>query len=135
MSEETKNYNLQLINYQIDDILFVINQKFNWPKGGVTINPSFKRRIIEKDENSAIVSITIDIAKDESQPFSLHLTVNGYFKLDNWKETKDGQFLMKNNTSAILFPYLRQAVSGITSMSGLPPYVLPVMNVARLFEE
>lgn len=132
---EEKNYNLQLINYQIDDILFIINQSFTWPKGGIDLKPSFKRRIVNKDDDSAIVSITIDIAKDESLPFSLHLTINGYFKLEKWNETEDGRFLMTNNASAILFPYLRQAVSNITTISGMPPYVLPVMNVATLFKD
>ena len=128
-------YNLMLKNYQIDNIVFVINQDFVWPKErGIEIKPTFNRKIIDHDGNSAFVNITIDIPKEENTPFSLHLSIVGFFELKQWKKTEEGKILMSNNASAVLFPYLRQAVTTITTLGGLPPYTLPVMNMATLFK-
>src|SRR5690625_4599788 len=41
------------------------------------------------------------------------------------------QLLLANGT-AILFPYLRAAISSITMAAGLPPMILPTVNVRHL---
>lgn len=66
-------------------------------------------------------------------PFSIKVNVAGVFRLDNW-EFSDNSELIKANTAAILFPYLRALVSMITTNANIPPYTIPVMNIAALFE-
>ena len=130
---EEKNYELKLNHFWIDNIAFKANKAFSWPKGGVSMKPLFERNIVKIDDNNVLVSIIFDVSGEQNNPFSLHLDVNGTFELLNWDEDDISRSLITDNAAAILFPYLRQAVSEITTLSGMPPYVIPVANVATLF--
>ena len=43
--------------------------------------------------------------------------------------------LMVNNATAILFPYLRNAISSICVTAGIPPFILPTVNVESDFND
>ncbi len=131
----TKEYQMQLKKHWIDNIYMKINLDFQWPQEPVDLKPTFVRNVIKQSDNSAVVVIDFNIKEDISSPFALHLSIGGLFELNDWEKTVEGKLLMSDNASAILFPFLRQAISEITTMSGLPPYVLPITNVAALFKE
>ena len=42
---------------------------------------------------------------------------------------------MKVNAAAILYPYVRAAISMLTTLANVPPVVLPPVNFVKLFEE
>lgn len=130
---EEKKYELKLNGLVIDNIVFKINSSFVWPKEPINVNPSFERMITKLNEDSAMVSLIVDVDQSEKLPFSLHVQINGSFELEKWEEDDISQTLIKDNAAAILFPYLRHAVSEITTISGLPPYIMPVQNVSALF--
>lgn len=131
MMEERK-YELKLKGFLIDNISFKANKFFKW-SGPVTINPSFERRITKLDDNNALVTLVFDVPSSNELPFALHVEINGSFELEKWESDSISMTLMKDNASSILFPYLRHAVSDITSISGIPPYIMPVQNVTNLF--
>lgn len=64
---------------------------------------------------------------------SIKVNVAGVFRLDNWEVSENSE-LIKANTAAILFSYLRALVSMITTNANIPSYTIPVMNIAALFE-
>ena len=66
-------------------------------------------------------------------PFSMEIDIEGLFHLENWGHP-DLMTLIKSNAVAILFPYLRTIVSTITATANISPYMLPVMNIAAMFE-
>lgn len=134
---ETKEIQLQLKNYWVDQISFSHIRDFVWPKGGVKIDPTLERQVIEKEDDNVVVQIRITISgsKENPIPFQLSLVVGGLFKCPGYKDSEEGKFIINNNTTAILFPYLRQAVTQITSLSGLPPYVLPIVNTSLIFDK
>lgn len=131
MMEERK-YELKLKGFLIDNISFKANKFFKW-NGPVTINPSFQRRITKLDNDNALVTLVFDVPSSNELPFALHVEINGSFELEKWESDSISMTLMKDNASSILFPYLRHAVSDITSISGIPPYIMPVQNVLNLF--
>ncbi len=134
---ETKEIQLQLKNYWVDQISFSHNRDFVWPKAGVKINPNLERQVIEKENDNVVVQIKVTISgsKENPIPFQLSLIVGGLFHCPGYKNSEEGRFVITNNTTAILFPYLRQAVTQITSLSGLPPYVLPIVNTSLIFDQ
>ena len=40
-----------------------------------------------------------------------------------------------DNATAIMFPYLRNLLSTITMNGNIPPYILPIVNVSKLFSK
>ena len=63
----------------------------------------------------------------------MEVSIEGLFHLEGW-EHPDLLPLIRSNSIAILFPYLRTIVSMITANANISPYVLPVMNIAALFD-
>lgn len=128
---------MNLKRYWMENIAFNLNSNalINLNNKAIKISPEFKREIIEVDENNAIVKITMRVSQTEEIPFNVYITVCGAFECEKWKESEDGQGFIKITTVQVLFPYLRQAVSTITGMANIPPYVLPIVNVRTLFEK
>lgn len=125
---------LFLKHYFISEINLRLNSSFKPQKEPISINPIFSRSINKIDDNSASVSIRVEIKDEGNKPFIGFLTIQGVFKCDNYESTEDGLYLMKTTTTMVLFPYLRQALSTATTLLNVPPYVLPVVNVSNLFE-
>lgn len=63
----------------------------------------------------------------------LEICIEGLFHLEHW-EHPDLLPLIRSNSIAILFPYLRTLVSMVTANANISPYVLPVMNIAAMFD-
>ena len=128
---------LKLQHYQVLDLQFSLNADFVFKKGNIEINPSFHREIVSIDDNQfkVILSVCID-AKQHSHPipFTVHVKLAATFTLANWSASMNSS-ITTDNTTAILFPYLRTLVSSITNMGNVPPYNIPIMNVTRLFDE
>lgn len=131
---EEKNYQLKLNGFLIDNISFKTNRNFKWPKEPINVSPSFERKITKINDDSALVTLVFDIAQSDKLPFSLHIEINGSFELEKWEQDEMSRTLMKDNASAVLFPYLRHAVSDITTICGMPPYIMPIQNVAAIFQ-
>jgi len=60
--------------------------------------------------------------------------LSGKFEVESEKRNNNLS-LIKSNATAILFPYLRNAVSMLTALSNIPTLTLPVFNIVALFEE
>lgn len=95
---------------------------------------SFERKVseLQKDQKYR-VSLLCKINEDASQ-LSFEARVVGVFSvLSESCEIRD--LLIKKNTLTVLFPYLRSMISLITSQGNIPPIVLPILNIAEMFED
>ena len=79
------------------------------------------------------IGLFIEQMEDIPMPFTLKVEVSGIFQLKNWEN--NSLDLMKTNTIAILYPFLRALVATLTSNANVPPYILPVFNVVSWFEK
>lgn len=129
------NSSLFLNNYIVNTMRFVYNNHFEFGNHtSIDINPKFRKTIRKIDENSASVQLEFFIDNNDlSLPFEIEVAIEGIFTLENW-EMEEKKSIMKYNTVAILFPYLRSIVTMLTANANVPPYVLPVMNINALFE-
>ena len=127
---------LTLKNYIIKTMNFSVNPDFKFGENKIiNINPEFKREITKIDDNTAAVNLFFRISEEETDmPFYMFVDIEGIFHLENWEQPEYLR-LMKSNTIAILFPYLRTLVSTMTANANISPYVLPVMNIAALFDQ
>ncbi|WP_416358930.1 protein-export chaperone SecB [Caldicellulosiruptor danielii] len=74
-------------------------------------------------------------AEENNFPFSLEISLTGYFRGSENIEREKFIELTKYNGTAILFPYLRSAVSDITKAANINPLILPVINVINFIKE
>lgn len=126
---------LTLKNYIVKTMNFSINEDFEFnPDKTISLNPEFKRQIRKIDNDTATVNLMFYISDETKDiPFSIEIDIEGLFHLRNWEQPE--QFpIINSNAIAILFPYLRSLVSMVTANANISPYVLPVMNIAALFD-
>lgn len=89
---------------------------------------------VSKADKSKI-RVTIDTSvhsKDDS--IILDLETVGLFRIDSTDpETYD--MLIKSNTVAIMFPYIRSQVSILTTQPGIQPIMIPPMNINAIISD
>lgn len=122
---------LQFHNYVVDEIRFQNLPDMNAPRQ-YQLHPHFKRTTTALEHGQYDVTLTVEISSSEADPapFALFISMTGRFSLLE-AESLDPEVkaaILKNNTAAILFPYLRAAVSTVISSANLPALLLPVMS-------
>lgn len=125
---------LELKNYSVKKINFELNNSFNFSKSQeIKICPQFNRNIKKIDDDIVAVGLSINIGDSFALPFFVNIEIEGVFKLKEWEKDNNRVFIEKNAV-AILFPYLRTLVTMVTANSNLNPYILPIMNIADMFD-
>ena len=131
MSNKGKNATFQFMNFVVRESHIVFNKpgddniSLNFePNGTVLVelnqfHLSMKVAITSGDDN---FKITLDTVSLFSFPDDADLEAykNSYFSL---------------NAPAIVFPYLRAYITALTALSGLPPIVLPTLNMMNIGEQ
>ena len=127
---------LSLENYIVKTMRFSINENFDFGTDAtIILNPEFTRNINKIDDDTVLVNLIFCIDnKNADMPFDMEVNIEGVFRLENW-EQPEMLPLIRSNSVAILFPYLRSVVTMITSNANISPYVLPVMNIAAMFDQ
>lgn len=127
-------------DYTIERCFFQINDNFN-TDDEVSVRPRFHVEHTHMDDNKVSVSLTCIInEKDFSEGgdyFYLEIKLKGDFIIDDQNDRlPEGKEVIHDvinlNTVAILFPYLRSAVTNITSIANIEPLILPPINIHRL---
>lgn len=133
----TKEIESSLIfeGYSIGNMEYKRNYNFDKDKE-VNLNFNFganAKFTEEKDE--ALLSINCKIFEEEFEkqeaPFYLDITIDGNFKCEGDVDIETFQL----NGMAILLPHLRATVTSFTSQSGIPPVLIPPINVYNAFEK
>lgn len=118
----------KLINIQ-----FETNEDYKFEDGvSLEIN---NQVIVRKDEQSHQAKVILNVGVFNSKgikevPFKMDMSIEGYFKWDEelQKNTSQLEKLLKQNSPAILYSYLRPIITIITADADLPPLVIPLMN-------
>lgn len=95
----------------------------------------------KSDKSSARLKLDVEIFdtefENENKPFYIKVSMNIFFKDENFDSKIDNDILQKYavNMVSMAFPYVRSHVTTITSISGFSNVVLPAINVIKLFNE
>ena len=93
------------------------------------------------------VKVGVHIAKHEANQYQVSLSVNAnkigefqsHVQISAFCEIQEDyvqtETILKKNTVAILFPYVRSALTLLTAQPGMEPVVLPALNINALIDE
>jgi len=112
-------------------------QNNNLARGEFKLKPLLSREIKKMTEHVYFTRLNIKIETTMENPFPINLTISlrGVFEFDNvFNENEITEFLKKEAVE-ILYPYLRTLVTNVTTMALLPPIVLPIVDVSKLFPD
>lgn len=131
---------LEFDNYYIDEFVFKKNENFTKDqdqKIDVDLNFEFDT-VRNKNNFKRIVTCYIFDQNyvENNKPFYLKLKINGLFSLANYDENnRKHKEIIKKNTLAILFPYIRSIISHMTLEMQVGPVQMPPMNINHFFDE
>ncbi len=127
---------LQFAYYSVEEIRFK-DIPAKGREGKFELHPKYKRELIELGENKYkyLLSVSIMPTDDDPAPFELYVAIAGHFILQESEEApiddKIKDTILKKNTAAILFPFLRSVVSTVTVNANIPALILPVLNFSE----
>lgn len=94
------------------------------------LNIDIGRKVLRKSEKEYDVIVRVKIDK-EQKDLEVSVIAKATFVINN-PDTELSDEIIKSNTVAIMFPFIRSQVSLMTTQPGLTPVVLPPINTARL---
>jgi len=134
-------------DYVVKDITFRLNPHYKNYRESAPIKCQIKTNHHVHEENDDLIMVAINVQLFEEnfienkEPFYLNLIIEGFFELkagDGNPDLVDPdsiEKIVKSNTVAILFPYVRNVVTQITMLANIAPVILPTINTFKLIEE
>ena len=99
-------------------------------------NTSFQIEYAINSEDDTKVRVVVDTTvTNEAQSVVLNVQTVGIFKVDKLDiDDATYEHLIKVNTVAIIFPFIRSQVSLLTTQPGMMPVMIPPININALIE-
>lgn len=90
--------------------------------------------VSKKDSSKFKITILTSV-KNETDSVHINLETVGIFTVDNNEMSENiSEQLIKVNTVAIMFPFIRSQISLLTTQPGLTPVMLPPININALMD-
>lgn len=125
-------------NYGIDYIQYSVNEDFN-NREEVELDLEIEVSVKVKDDElkSAITLIAhvFDDAKNKNYPFSLDVSITGFFSAEGDMKPDEFKEYCKCNGTAVLFPFLRSTIADVTRTANVQPLILPLFNIHNLIKQ
>lgn len=99
-------------------------------------NTSFQIEYAINSEDDTKVRVVVDTTvTNEAESVVLNVQTVGIFKVDKLDiDDATYEHLIKANTVAIIFPFIRSQVSLLTTQPGMMPVMIPPININALIE-
>ena len=109
----------------------------NLARGEFKLKPLLSREIKKLKENIYFTRLNIKIENSRENPFPINLTISlrAVFEFEDVFDESEVTAFLKKEAVEILYPYLRTLVTNVTTMALLPPIVLPIVDIAKLFPD
>lgn len=124
-----ENVNLKLKGIRADELSFKLNG-VRPGSGKVEMAPSFSRRVRRAAENEkaffVTLSVKIESTAEKPKPIDLSVTMTGVFEVDTSDESSVRSAVV--GATSVLYPYLRSAVTSLSTTAMTAPIVLPVVS-------
>ncbi|MEN9947037.1 MAG: hypothetical protein RLZZ293_1423 [Pseudomonadota bacterium] len=106
----------------------------NREQPNIELNISFNTELIEDGIYQTVLHAVVDAKIGEEQMFLIEMDQAGIFQLRNIP-ANDMELIQNIECPNMLFPYLREAVTDLTTRAGFMPVVLAPVNFAYLYQQ
>lgn len=130
MNNNTQQARFQFVKYLIDQCSVNFTGKKLSKEMEFAINPE---GIFNKEEKTFELILNL-VINDKEHNLDLSIRIHGYFTYDGSNMDEVRSFI-GINSPAILFPYIRAYVSNITALGGMPPVIMPTLNLKGVGEQ
>ena len=128
---ETSISKFQFKGYRINRSLIELDENSNFENLKIAFAVS---GLVKRVENLFILNLSIKIKNNENN-VNIEVDTIAIFLFERVENVEDISGFFYNNSSAILFPYIRAYISTLTNLSGNRSITLPTMNLTNLADE
>lgn len=125
---EFQGYKIKKYNYEKTSIKDNINATEVESDGnepfGISVEPS-----LTKDLKNGLITVRVEYNGDG---ISISITVEGFFKINDNKDSEAIINYLVVNGTAIIFPYIRSMISMLSSLDSENAILLPTLNTNNL---
>jgi preprotein translocase subunit SecB len=123
--------------YAVDYINYNVNPQFELDsKMNINLQMGVRTEVdSEKSKGQVTIKASFFKNKVGNYPFTLELSLTGYFSMSNITDTEILRKCIRVNGTTALFPFLRSTVADITKAANVQPLIMPLINIHRLLEE
>ena len=132
-----KQPGITLVNVTVESVHFHVNPDFQESEGPVETEITFNvNRNFEDDGSKLTVDLKIgtNFPNVADPPLDVEVTVQGVFTSKSKANTDFFKSFAEVHAPALLFPYAREVISGLTSKSKLPTLLLPPVNFEAILK-
>lgn len=101
------------------------------------LKPKMSRKTGKIKDHVYFTNLVLEVHSTPEQQFPIDLVIDfkGIFQFRPEDDEGEIQEFLKTEAVQILFPYLRTMVTNLTTTAMLPPIILPITDVSKLFPD
>ncbi len=101
------------------------------------LQPKISRKTGKIRDNIFFTSLILELTSTKEQPFPIDMYIDfrGIFQFTPGDDETEIQNFLKNEAVQMMFPYLRSTMTNLTTTAMLPPIILPIIDVSKLFPD
>lgn len=105
--------------------------------GDFKLNPSITRKTGKINDKTFFTALVLSIKSDDDKRFPIDVFVDfrGIFEFSEFDDEESVMTFLKTEAVQIMFPYLRTIVSNLTTSAMLPPIILPIADISKMFKD
>ena len=100
----------------------------------IDLNLTNTHKNIDGDIFEAVLCLTATISLEEKTAFLIEVQFAGLFAINGFDDTEQ-RYLLGSQAMTVLFPYVREVVSDLTTRGGFPPLILSPVNFDALYHQ
>ena len=89
---------------------------------------------IAENKKDNIFKVTLSVEGNKKDEYNFKVQISGFFSVHN-EDSTINEALIKQNSVAILMPYVRSEISLLTAQPDTECVVLPPFNIAKMMEK
>ena len=129
-AKQMQKINFSLKGIRADEMRFNLNNVRITKDMKIELKPAFSRQVRTATQNEKIffvsLAVKIESTDEMPKPFDLFAKITGVFEAAAVSEEEKKAFTVE--ATNVLYPYLRSAVTNLTTAAFAAPLVLPVVN-------
>lgn len=117
----------------ITNLKFDVSKKFNFTvEQSLDLEINVKTKIFAKDKNSANIQLELELFPNEkNRPFYLKAISIAAFIWSEGLDEETIKTLLEVNAPAIMLSFIRPIISNVTTFSGQPPLLIPLIDFTK----
>ena len=101
------------------------------------LQPKISRKTGKVKDNVFFTALILEVTSTSEQPFPIDVTIDfrGIFQFNPGENQEAILEFLKNGAVEMMFPYLRSILTNLTTTAMLPPIILPIIDIIKLFPD